>query len=127
VDRGRVCRQIDALQMSDTVLKIGMPAARWLIPTGRQSHQAARAAGFKIAGYDTGGPAGSPRLATVRVGRPAQEFATSSPSVNWTWPLRDDWIASACLNCAMITAGRGTPSVLSLKRGSVRLVGSSAR
>jgi len=85
--------------MSDTVLKIGMPAARWLTPTGRQPDKLLEQAGFKVAGYDTGGPS---RFTTVNYlygwdGRP-QEFATQLAVGELDVAIAgDDWIRERVL------------------------------
>ena len=113
--------------MSDTVLKIGMPAGSLADPNrGGNLIKLLEQAGFKIAGYDTGGPS---RFTTVNYlygwdGRP-QEFATQLAIGELDVAIAgDDWIRERVLELRY-EYGKEVEirRVLSLKRGSVRLVG----
>ena len=113
--------------MSDTVLKIGMPAGSLADPNrGGNLIKLLEQAGFKIAGYDTGGPS---RFTSVGYlygwdGRP-QEFATQLAIGELDVAIAgDDWIRERVLELRY-EYGKDVElrRVLSLKRGSVRLVG----
>ena len=113
--------------MSDTVLKIGMPAGS-LADHNRGGNliKLLEQAGFKIAGYDTGGPS---RFTSIGYlygwdGRP-QEFATQLAIGELDVAIAgDDWIRERVLELRY-EYGKDVElrRVLSLKRGSVRLVG----
>jgi len=86
--------------MSDTVLKIGMPAGSLADPNrGGNLIKLLEQAGFKIAGYETGGPS---RFTTVNYlygwdGRP-QEFATQLAIGELDVAIAgDDWIRERVL------------------------------
>ena len=113
--------------MSDTVLKIGMPAGSLADPNrGGNLIKLLEQAGFKIAGYETGGPS---RFTSVGYlygwdGRP-QEFATQLAIGELDVAIAgDDWIRERVLELRY-EYGKDVElrRVLSLKRGSVRLVG----
>ena len=113
--------------MSDTVLKIGMPAGSLADPNrGGNLIKLLEQAGFKIAGYDTGGPS---QFTTVNYlygwdGRP-QEFATQLAIGELDVAIAgDDWIRERVLELRY-EYGKDVElrRVLSLQRGSVRLVG----
>jgi ATP phosphoribosyltransferase len=113
--------------MSDTVLRIGMPAGSLADPNrGGNLIKLLEQAGFKIAGYDTGGPS---RFTSVGYlygwdGRP-QEFATQLAIGELDVAIAgDDWIRERVLELRY-EYGKDVElrRVLSLKRGSVRLVG----
>jgi ATP phosphoribosyltransferase len=113
--------------MSDTVLRIGMPAGSLADPNrGGNLIKLLEQAGFKIAGYETGGPS---RFTSVGYlygwdGRP-QEFATQLAIGELDVAIAgDDWIRERVLELRY-EYGKDVElrRVLSLKRGSVRLVG----
>ena len=113
--------------MTDTVLKIGMPAGSLADPNrGGNLIKLLEQAGFKIAGYDTGGPS---RFTSVSYlygwdGRP-QEFATQLAIGELDVAIAgDDWIRERVLELRY-EYGKDVElrRVQSLKRGSVRLVG----
>ena len=113
--------------MSDTVLRIGMPAGSLADPNrGGNLIKLLEQAGFKIAGYETGGPS---RFTSVGYlygwdGRP-QEFATQLAIGELDVAIAgDDWIRERVLELRY-EYGKEVEirRVLSLKRGSVRLVG----
>jgi len=113
--------------MSDTVLKIGMPAGSLADPNrGGNLIKLLEQAGFKVAGYDTGGPS---RFTTVNYlygwdGRP-QEFATQLAVGELDVAIAgDDWIRERVLELRY-EYGKEVDlrRAMSLQRGSVRLVG----
>ena len=113
--------------MSDTVLKIGMPAGSLADPNrGGNLIKLLEQAGFKIAGYDTGGPS---RFTSVSYlygwdGRP-QEFATQLAIGELDVAIAgDDWIRERVLELRY-EYGKEVDlrRAMSLQRGSVRLVG----
>jgi ATP phosphoribosyltransferase len=113
--------------MSDTVLKIGMPAGSLADPNrGGNLIKLLEQAGFKVAGYDTGGPS---RFTTVNYlygwdGRP-QEFATQLAIGELDVAIAgDDWIRERILELRY-EYGKEVDlrRAMSLQRGSVRLVG----
>jgi ATP phosphoribosyltransferase len=113
--------------MSNDVLRIGMPAGSLADPNrGGNLVQLLEQAGFRTTGYQSGGPS---KFATVNFlygwdGRP-QEFATQLGIGELDVAIAgDDWIRERVLE---LKYEYGQPielrRVMSLKRGSVRLVG----
>ena len=113
--------------MSDDVLRIGMPAGSLADPNrGGNLIQLHEQSGFRTSGYQSGGPS---KFTTVNFlygwdGRP-QEFATQLGIGELDVAIAgDDWIRERVLELKF-EYGQGIElrQVMSLKRGSVRLVG----
>ena len=113
--------------MSNTVLKIGMPAGSLADPNrGGNLVKLLEQAGFKASGYDSGGPS---KFTMVNYlygwdGRP-QEFATQLAIGEIDVAIAgDDWIRERILELRY-EYGKEVElrRVMSLKRGAVRLVG----
>jgi ATP phosphoribosyltransferase len=126
-DRGAVFGQDTPFAMSNPVLKIGMPAGSLADPNrGGNLIKLLDQAGFKVSGYDSGGPS---KFTMVNYlygwdGRP-QEFATQLAIGELDVAIAgDDWIRERVLELRY-EYGKEVElrRVMSLKRGSVRLVG----
>jgi ATP phosphoribosyltransferase len=113
--------------MSDDVLRIGMPAGSLADPNrGGNLVQLLEQAGFRTSGYQSGGPS---RFTTVNFlygwdGRP-QEFATQLGIGELDVAIAgDDWIRERVLELKYeFRQDLELKRVMSLRRGSVRLVG----